>query len=71
MRLPLLSVPFVYVEVYVVRHAEEVMDDQHLLSSDWRNRSPENADQEYFIDKMRMLKVRLRKYEEVSDLRVN
>ena len=71
MRLPLLSVPFVCVEVSVVRHAEEVMDDQHLLSSDWRNRSPENADQEYFIDKMRMLKVRLRKYEEVSDLRVN
>lgn len=45
------------------------MDDPNLLgSSDWRTRSPD-ADQEYFIDKMRMLKIRLRKYEEVSATR--
>lgn len=42
------------------------MDDQQLFgSSDWRTRSPD-ADQEYFIDKMRMLKMKLRKYEDVS-----
>lgn len=41
------------------------MDEQPLLGEDWRNRSPD-ADQEYFIDKMRLLKIRLRKYEEVS-----
>lgn len=41
------------------------MDDQKLLGRDRRNRSPD-ADQEYFIDKMRMLKTRLRKFEDVS-----
>lgn len=47
------------------------MDEKHFFSpnsgGDWRNRSPD-ADQEYFIDKMQMLKIRLRKYEEVSTL---
>lgn len=44
-----------------------MMDELSLLGSDWRTRSPD-ADQEYFIDKMRMLKARLRKYEEVSEI---
>lgn len=46
-----------------------MMDEQQLYGNsgtgDWRTRSPD-ADQEYFIDKMRMLKMKLRKYEEVS-----
>lgn len=42
-----------------------MMEEHQLHGSDWRTRSPD-ADQEYFIDKMRMLKVKLRKYEDVS-----
>lgn len=44
---------------------QTAMEEHQFFGGDWRTRSPD-ADQEYFIDKMRMLKIKLRKYEDVS-----